>query len=106
MTAKRDDLVFERDDIQARLVDLQGEVQRQKERYAQLWRMSCEQLEGFDKTLEDKDEQIRSRLEKIQQLEAETHAPAVAASPMSASRPAVKPLGGRRGSPPHGSLFQ
>ena len=56
-------------------------MQRQKGRYAQLWRMNCEQLDEFDKSHEDKDEQIRSLLEKIKQLEAETHMPAAAVPP-------------------------
>ena len=34
-----------------------------------VWRMSCEQLHEFDKMLEAKDEQIKSLLEKMQQLE-------------------------------------
>ena len=63
----------ERDDLQARVVGQQEEIQRQKERYAQLWRMNCEQLEEFDKTLGDKEEQIKSLLDKIQQLEAGNH---------------------------------
>ena len=74
-------MTAERDDLQARLVEQQGEVQRQKEHFAQLWRMNCEQLDDFNKTHEDKDEQIRSLLEKIQQLEAETHMPAAAVLP-------------------------
>ena len=34
-----------------------------------VWRMSCEQLQEFGKMLEAKDEQIKSLLKKIQQLE-------------------------------------
>ena len=71
----------ERDDLQAQLVKQQGEMQRQKEQYTQLWRMNCEQLDKFNKTLGDKDEQIRSLLEKIQQLEAGTHMPAAVVPP-------------------------
>ena len=43
--------------------------------------MNCEQLDEFDKMLGDKDEQIRSQLEKIQQLEAGTHTPAADVPP-------------------------
>ena len=56
-------------------------MQRRKEQYTQLWRMNCEQLDEFDKMLGDKDEQIRSLLEKIHQLEAGTHMPAAAVPP-------------------------
>ena len=39
-----------------------------------VWRMSCEQLQEFGKMLEAKDEQIKSLLKKIQQLEVgQTH---------------------------------
>ena len=51
-------------------------MQCQMECYTQLWRMNCEQLNKFDKTLEDKDEKIKFLLEKIEQLEAGTHTPA------------------------------
>ena len=61
-------------------------MQRQKERYTQLWRLNCEQLEEFDKTLEDKEEHIRSLFKKAQ-LEADTHRP-IAAIP-SATAPAT-----------------
>ena len=95
----------ERDDLQARVISQQEEVQRQKERYAQLWRMNCEQLEEFDKTLVDKEERIRSLLEKIQQLEAGNHEPVAAVPPATtlATTPTTKmPTAnlGRRGKAP------
>ena len=62
-----------RDELQTQLAEQQGEVQCQKEHYAQLQRLNCEQLEEFDKKFEDKEDQIKSLLEKIKQLEAVTH---------------------------------
>ena len=38
-------LTPKRDNLQAQLSGQQEEVQHQKERYTQLWRLSCEQLE-------------------------------------------------------------
>ena len=47
-------LTAERDDLRAQLSGQQEEVQCQKEHYTQLRRLSCEQLEEFDKTLEER----------------------------------------------------
>ena len=99
-------LTAERDDLRAQLSGQQEEVQRQKERYTQLWRLSCEQLEEFDKTLEDKDAQIRTLLDRVQQLEAGSHqlpaAPVLpATAPATATTTRVPTTNsGRRGKAP------
>ena len=94
----------ETDDLQVRLVEQQGEVQRQKERYTQLWRMNCEQLGEFDKMLGDKDEQIRTLLERIALLEAGTRPPAALAPLPTVSTPltiaSLAGAGSRRGKAP------
>ena len=103
----REDLVrvmAERDDLQAPLVEQQGEVQPQKERYTQLWRMNCEPLGEFDKTLGDKDEQIKTLLERIALLEAGMRPPAALAPLPTVSTPptnaSLAGTGSRRGKAP------
>ena len=74
-------LTAERDDLRAQLSGQQDEVQCQKERHAQLWRLNCKQLQELDKTLEDKEAQIRTVLKRIQQLKAGSHQPTAAVLP-------------------------
>ena len=88
-------------------------MQCQKERYAQLWRLNCEQLEEFDKTLEDKEDQIGSLLEKIQQLKARTQHSATNCPLYTASATTLKPSAkapamnvGRRGKTPLVNSFR
>ena len=52
-------LQAEKADLEQRLAEREAELQRQTERYAQLWRLNCDQLREFDHLIEKKEAQVR-----------------------------------------------
>ena len=52
-------LQAEKADLEQRLAEREAEPQQQTERYAQLWRLNCDQLREFDHLIEEKEAQVR-----------------------------------------------
>ena len=91
-------VVAEKEELQAQLEEQEQEVQHQ-ERYAQLWRLSCEQLQGFDKALADKTTEIDNLLGRIARLETGIQPLSTPMSPQSVQTSVAPPecMGVRKG---------
>ena len=76
-------LQAEKADLEQRLAERGAELQRQTERYAQLWRLNCDQLREFDHLIEEKEAQVRELTGRVQQLEAPSRTTPVSALPNS-----------------------
>ena len=62
-------LQAEKEVLEQRLAEREAELQQQRERYAQLWRLNCDQLGEFDHLIEEKDATVRELTGRVQQLE-------------------------------------
>ena len=74
-------LQAEKEDLERRLAEKEAELQRQTARYAQLWRLNCDQLGEFDCLIEEKEAQVRELTGRIQQLEGLSQSSPVTVSP-------------------------
>ena len=61
-------LQAKKEDLEERLAEREAELQRQTERYAQLWCFNCDQLGEFDRLIEEKDAKERELTGRVQQL--------------------------------------
>ena len=71
---------------------LQQDLQKEKERVKEMWKMNCVQLAGFDEALSSKEAEIEALKERVSQLEAMVDPGA--ALPMTSSSPATTTWGG------------
>ena len=71
---------------------LQQDLQKEKERVKEMWKMNCVQLAGFDEALSSKEAEIEALKERVSQLEAMVDPGA--ALPMTSSSPATTTGGG------------
>ena len=83
-------LQAEKADLEQKLAEREAELQRPTERYAQLWRLNCDQLREFDHLIEEKGAHVRELTGRVQQLEAPSRTTPVSALPKAATPRALE----------------